>query len=114
MTFKFENADSSFGILEVEPSEVFENLKNVKIVDVRTTEEFTDELNHIEGADLIPLDTLPEQIVQLPKEEAIVFVCRSGGRSARATAFALENGFENVYNMRGGMMLWNDLGLKTE
>ncbi len=114
MTFKFESAEDSYGVLEVNPSEVFSNKNRVKIVDVRTEEEFTGELNHIQGADLIPLDVLGEQIENLPKDQTIVFVCRSGGRSARATAFSQQMGYENVYNMRGGMILWNDLGLETE
>ena len=114
MTFKFDSAEDSGGILEVDPSQVFQNKNQVKIIDVRSEEEFTGELNHIQGADLIPLDTLPEQIASISKDQTIVFVCRSGGRSARATAIAQHSGFENVYNMRGGMILWNDLGLETE
>jgi rhodanese-related sulfurtransferase len=114
MKFKFENADEAYGILEVDPSQVFENLNSVKIIDVRSEEEFTGELSHIQGAELLPLGFLPEQIDAISKEQAIVFVCRSGGRSAQATAFAKQMGFEDVYNMRGGMILWNDLGLKTE
>ena len=51
---------------------------------------------------------------EIPKDKTVVFVCRSGGRSARATAHALEHGYTNVYNLKGGMILWNELHLETE
>ncbi len=112
--FKFTNVDQSQDVPEVDPAEVHRSLGKIKIIDVRSEEEFIGELGHIEGAELLPVDGFPEALDQLPADETVVFVCRSGGRSARATQFALSKGLEHVYNMRGGMMLWNNLGLKTE
>jgi rhodanese-related sulfurtransferase len=66
------------------------------------------------GARLIVLNNLPGEIDSLPKDEPIVFICRSGARSARATAFVQEHGFMDVYNMKGGMLRWNELKLPTE
>lgn len=60
------------------------------------------------------LDTLPGRMGELSSDDTLVFVCRSGGRSARAAAFALENGFTHVYNMKGGMLAWNQQGLAVE
>lgn len=102
------------GVQDIDPKEVWENKAQITIVDVRRPNEWTDELGHIPGAKHIVLDTLPEHLGELPRNETIVFVCRSGGRSGRATAFAQQNGFTNVFNMRGGMMLWNELGLEVE
>jgi rhodanese-related sulfurtransferase len=99
---------------DVDPSELAKKTALVHIVDVRGPDEFTGELGHIAGAKLIVLDTLPEHIDDLPKDEPIVFICKSGGRSARATAFAKDAGFEHVFNMKGGMLAWNSLGLPTE
>lgn len=100
-------------VLDLDPKEVLEKSKDLVIVDVRQPDEYTGELKHIANSQLIVLDTLPEYLESLPKNKDIVFVCRSGGRSARATAFALQNGYSKVYNMRGGMLLWNDLSLPT-
>ncbi|MGE4130194.1 MAG: rhodanese-like domain-containing protein [Bdellovibrionales bacterium] len=50
----------------------------------------------------------------MPKDKTVVFVCRSGARSGRATAFAFEQGFKYVYNMKGGMIRWNELNLEVE
>jgi rhodanese-related sulfurtransferase len=99
------------GVQDIDPVELQKKATTVHLIDVRHPDEYTGELGHISGTKLIVLDTLPQHIGDLPKDETIVFVCRSGGRSARATAFALENGFKSVYNMKGGMLRWNELGL---
>ena len=98
-------------VCDVDPKEVLEKGSQLYLVDVRQHDEFKGELGHVEGAKLVVLDTLPEHLGQIPKDQTVVFICRSGGRSARATAFALQNGFKEVYNMKGGMLLWNELNL---
>ncbi|MFV8248831.1 rhodanese-like domain-containing protein [Bdellovibrio bacteriovorus] len=117
VTMKFVNFTSKTenphfeGIYDIGPAELLQNKANVVMIDVRQPEEYIGELGHVEGSSLMVLDTLPEQLGSLPKDKTVVFICRSGGRSAKATAFAKMNGFEEVYNMQGGMLLWNDLQL---
>lgn len=101
-------------VLDVTPEEVLQKKDEVKLIDVRRPDEYTGELGHVPGAELLTLDYLPQRIRELPTDRTIVFICRSGGRSARATAFALENGFKSVYNMKGGMLLWNEKSLAVE
>ena len=88
-------------------------MTDVKLIDVRQPEEFTGELEHIENAELIVLNTLPTSLNKIPRDQTVVFICKSGGRSAQAAAFAKQNGFDNTYNLKGGMMLWNQLQLPT-
>ena len=102
------------GVKDVSPQELNQNLKKVHLIDVRQPEEFVGDLGHIPNAELIVLDTLSENLEKIPKDKAVVFVCRSGGRSARAAAYAIENGFKNVFNLKGGMLLWNELHFGTE
>lgn len=102
------------GVFDIDPKELLKKKDQVVLVDVRQPDEFTGELGHIPSAELIVLDTIPERIKELPKDKTIVFVCRSGGRSAKATAFALSSGFQHVFNLKGGMILWNELHLPTE
>ncbi len=102
------------GVFDIAPTELQQKMNQVKMIDVRQPDEFTGELGHVGGSELIVLDTLPSQIANLPKDQTIVFICRSGGRSANATAYALMNGFTNVYNMHGGMLYWNQLQLPVE
>lgn len=106
------------GVMDIEPLDLAlkmkTNARDLVLVDVRQREEFTDELGHIPGAQLLVLDQLPSAIQTLPKDKTIVFICRSGGRSARAAEFAMGLGYENVYNLKGGMLLWNEHKLDIE
>ncbi len=102
------------GVFDVDPKELWEKRTQVSIVDVRRPDEFTGELGHVPGSQLLVLDTLPQNIETLDKSKTIVFVCRSGARSGKATAFAKEHGFTNTFNMKGGMLLWNELKMNVE
>jgi hydroxyacylglutathione hydrolase len=111
---KFKSARPSpdlFEVLEIDPQELSEKREKVTIVDVRRPDEFTGELGHIPGSKLIVLDTLPDHMEQIPRDQTIVFVCRSGNRSTNAAAWALSEGYESVYNLKGGMILWGKLKL---
>lgn len=100
-------------VQDIDPKELWEKRHEVVIVDVRRPDEYTGELGHIAGSQLMVLDTLPERLHELPKDKTVVFVCRSGARSGRATAFAKSEGFASVFNMKGGMILWNQLQLQV-
>lgn len=102
------------GVWDVEVSEVHKKLSQVALIDVRQPEEFTGELGHVPNSRLIELGSLPSSLNELPKDKTIVFICRSGSRSAKAAAFAMENGITDVYNMKGGMLLWNQMHYNTE
>lgn len=102
------------GVQDVDPKEVHRQIKNVICIDVRQPEEFRGELGHIPGAKLIVLDTLDSNLDQVPKNQPVVLICRSGSRSARAAAFLMNEGWKQVFNMKGGMILWNELHLPTE
>ena len=95
-------------VTDVLPAEVLEKATELRLIDVRQPDEYDGELGHIKGAELIPLGTLPQKLSELSKEETIIFICRSGNRSAQAANFAIENGFSEVANMAGGMISWNE------
>lgn len=91
------------------------DIEGMELVDVRRPDEFNGELGHIEGAVLVTLGPdLESFIAKMDKSKTVLFICRSGMRSANATLFAKQLGFEKVYNMNGGMMLWNQLGFPTK
>ncbi len=73
------------------------------LLDVREDAEF--DLGHAPEATHIALSEVPDHLEDLPRERQIVCVCRSGGRSARASAFLVDEGF-NVVNLEGGMTAW--------
>ena len=79
-------------------------------VDVRTVKEFDGPLGHIEGAILIPLNKLNDEINKLDdyKDREIIVYCRSGNRSQNGTRILRKNGFD-AKNMLGGIKVWNKL-----
>lgn len=100
--------------IDVSANEVLENKEKLVLIDVREVSEFNGDLGHVPGSQLIVLTTIPQHVNQLPKDKTIVFICRSGGRSTQACLYALQSGYKNVYNLHGGMMMWNQLMLPIE
>lgn len=77
------------------------------VVDVREPQEY--QINRIPGSVLIPLGELPQRYeAELDRNAAIVCQCKSGARSAKATAFLRTMGFTNVRNLTGGILGWID------
>ncbi|HEU5083264.1 MAG TPA: rhodanese-like domain-containing protein [Acidimicrobiales bacterium] len=81
------------------------------LVDVRQPDEF--EQAHIAGARLIPLGEVPDRTAELPTDETVYVVCRSGNRSGRAVEFLRHQGIDAV-NVTGGMIAWADAGNAVE
>ena len=74
------------------------------LLDVREPNEFA--ICKIYNAVLIPLSQVALRICELPRDREIVVYCRSGWRSADATAYLLEQGFSHVKNLVGGILRW--------
>jgi rhodanese-related sulfurtransferase len=87
---------------------VDEDGHKMRVIDVRQMEEIR--TGTVPKAEALPLHTLPIKVHELPKDEKLVMVCRSGARSAQACMFLQQHGFSNVYNLRGGMMGWVQSG----
>jgi hydroxyacylglutathione hydrolase len=100
---------------EITCEELHRKIDRVRIVDVRTPEEFVGELGHIHNAELVTLGPqLVEFLKELPQDEEVVFVCRSGARSGQTTLLSEEMGHTRTFNMIGGMLRWNQLGFEKE
>lgn len=76
------------------------------LVDVRENKEY--EAAHIPGSRHIPLSQFRRRLGELEKHRdlPLVISCRSGSRSARACLILKKNGFEEVYNLKGGILAW--------
>ena len=77
----------------------------INVLDVREPYEY--EISNL-GAPLIPLNELPQRYEELDRDEPLAIHCRSGARSANAVKLLQERGFENVYNVEGGILAWSD------
>ena len=86
---------------------------NVEVIDVRMPTEFRE--MHAECARNVPLETLdPAQVMASRNGQAnspLYVICRSGNRSAQACKKFIDAGFENVVNVEGGTLAWNNAGL---
>ncbi len=78
---------------------------NIFLLDVREPHEYS--MAKIEGSVLIPLGTLPTSLDQLNPDDEIVALCHRGMRSADAVGFLLQQGFNNVKNLVGGIDAWS-------
>ncbi len=97
-------------VQDISPHHVKAAQEHIVLIDVRENEEWNGELGHVEGSTLINLGALPENLSHIPQDKHVVLICRSGARSARAAAFLKSQGYTKVYNMLGGMILWNRQG----
>ena len=77
-------------------------------LDVRTQEEW--DQGHIARSTLIPLDDLQNHLNELPRDQDIVVVCRSGARSKEGAAILRQAGFIRVTCMTGGLQAWVTAG----
>jgi rhodanese-related sulfurtransferase len=71
------------------------------ILDVREPSEWA--LGTLPDATLISMNDIPGRMGELPIDQAILCVCRSGDRSNQVAAFLAHNGYKAVANMTGGM-----------
>ena len=90
-------------ITPVEVQELLESGEQLNLVDVREDDEVAEGI--IPGAIHIPLGEVIERVGELDKSKPYIIICRSGGRSGRATGFLEEAGYDAA-NMTGGMLEW--------
>ncbi|MCX2731211.1 rhodanese-like domain-containing protein [Saccharopolyspora sp. NFXS83] len=80
---------------------------NFALLDVRENDEWA--AGHAPGAVHIPMNEVPQRLDELPEADQVYVVCRSGGRSARVTAYLNANGWDAV-NVERGMNGWSAAG----
>lgn len=77
------------------------------LLDVRQPGEYQE--RHLAGAKLIPLPELPGRLGELNPREPVVAYCAVGGRSRAAAQLLQGQGFQEVYNLEGGIKAWDGL-----
>lgn len=77
---------------------------NIVFIDLRNKSELIN--GYIPNSISIPLDIFRDSFLELDKNNHYIMVCSFGGRSSIASNLLGTNGFENVYNLQGGMLEW--------
>jgi rhodanese-related sulfurtransferase len=85
-----------------------ENGEELLLVDCREQEEWND--GHISKAILLPLSEFQDRFKELNQDATIIMQCRSGKRSLNACQILLENDYEDMTNLEGGIMAWIEKG----
>lgn len=76
----------------------------INLIDVR--ESFEYETGHVPSAANMPLSHFEETYQTLDKNKSYHIICQSGGRSAQATTFLVNQGYKDVTNVEGGTGAW--------
>ena len=84
----------------------------VLVLDVREQNEYDD--GHIPGVTLIPMMQIPDRLDEIPTDQEVIVTCRSGNRSSQVAEFLVQNGFDNIHNMEGGIVQWQAAGYPVE
>lgn len=95
---------TSHSYQDITPSQLDTLGAGVRFIDVREPDEYTGPLGHLPGAELVPLGTLEAASASWAREQPLLLICRSGGRSAKAAQALAQRGFRHLYNLAGGML----------
>ena len=100
--------ENTVSIPEIRVEELKQRLdagENLFLLDVR--DEFEYEISNI-GGQLIPLAELSKRMNELDANRRIVALCKMGSRSVKAVKLLHDAGFNNVWNLTGGIHAWSD------
>nr|WP_209262360.1 rhodanese-like domain-containing protein [Thiorhodococcus minor] len=86
--------------------------EGVLLVDIRTPAEMGQGM--IPDALQLPMHLIPMRMSELPKDRDVVLYCRSGARSYQACAYMMQQGYDRVLNLRGGIIAWARHGFPIE
>lgn len=86
--------------------------EDVYLIDVR--EQFEYDEVRIPGVTLIPLAEVQGRMSEIPTDKTVIVTCRSGNRSGQAVDILRQAGFDNVHNMEGGIVAWQQAGYDVE
>jgi rhodanese-related sulfurtransferase len=85
--------------------------QDAEIVDVREDDEFA--AVRVTGTRSIPLSRFVQSLADVPASGTVYLMCAAGGRSAQATAYLEDQGYDAV-NVTGGINEWQRSGLPVE
>lgn len=101
---RWKKMPDSFQMTPQELKERWDRGEKITLLDVREPDEYR--LANL-GGTLIPLQELPRRLEELDPAAEMVVLCHHGIRSAQATAFLRQAGFEHVKNLAGGIERWS-------
>ena len=89
-----------------EAKTLIENRKDLLLIDVRGQDELSE--GYIEGSTLMPLWGIIQGTQRPPQDKPILLICAVGGRSLALGQIMSKNGWDEVYNLKGGISAWKE------
>ncbi|MEO8288412.1 MAG: molybdopterin-synthase adenylyltransferase MoeB [Chloroflexota bacterium] len=99
-----ERGETDFDISPKELKSLMDKGESMVLLDVREPNEW--KIAHIEGAKLIPVNSVVDRASELSTADEIVLYCKTGVRSARALNSLRDLGFRKLRNLKGGIIAW--------
>jgi rhodanese-related sulfurtransferase len=93
----------------IEAQQLIQQRQDLLIIDVRTPEELKD--GQIENSILVSFWDIMKKKHQLPRNKPLLLVCAVGGRSYAAMQMLAQQGYPEIYNLKGGIYAWKSLKL---
>ncbi|MDX2434819.1 MAG: rhodanese-like domain-containing protein [Desulfobacterales bacterium] len=87
-----------------EAKNLIESRKDMLLIDVRGQDELSE--GYIEGSTLMPLWAIIKGTQRPPQDKPILLICAVGGRSLALGQLMSKNGWNEVYNLKGGISAW--------
>jgi rhodanese-related sulfurtransferase len=81
------------------------------LLDVREPNEFADV--RVPGSLLVPMSQLGSRLDEIPKDRPVLVMCAMGSRSQQVAGYLLQQGWEDVGNVAGGITTWERMGLEV-
>ena len=95
-----------------EAQNLIESRKDLILIDVRGQDELGE--GYIEGSTLMPLWDIINGTQRPPKNKPILLICAVGGRSLALGKLMSKNGWNEVYNLKGGISAWKESRLPVK
>ncbi|OQX31102.1 MAG: sulfurtransferase [Candidatus Sedimenticola endophacoides] len=81
------------------------------LLDIRTQAEVMRGV--LPRAEHLPMHLIPAKMSEFPRDRDIVLYCHTGARSYHACIYLMQQGFQNVINLRGGILDWARSGFSV-
>ena len=107
-----KNEDEPFTRIDVDEAKAMIDASDVQVIDSREPDEHAE--GHVPGSICIPHMATLVRAEELARDRPILFICKSGVRSAVAAEFAASLGLTALYNIEGGHDDWREAGYDLE
>ena len=99
-------------VVDAQTAASVQDRDDVLLIDVREQWEYDE--GHIPNITLIPMNEVPARLSEIPTDKEVIVACRSGNRSSQVVEYLRQQGYDNVHNLQGGILAWQQAGLPVE